>query len=59
MDFDRKELLTKRLEDFETKSTEAICIEFLISKRKSCIIFTYRSPKYDKKGFFFNNYQKQ
>ena len=47
----RKELLAKRLEDFETKSTETICIELLISKKKWCIIFTYRPPKYDKVFF--------
>ena len=48
MVFIRKELLAKRLEDFETKSTETICIELVISKRKWYIIFTYRPPKYDK-----------
>ena len=51
--FIRKKLLAKRLEDFETKSTETICIEPLISKKKWCIIFIYnRPPKYDKKVFF-------
>ena len=52
MVFIRKELLAERLEDFETKSTETICIELLISEKKWCIIFTYRPPKYDKKVFF-------
>ena len=52
MVFIRKELLAKRLENFENKSTETIYIELLISKRKWCIIFTYRPPKYDKKVFF-------
>ena len=52
MVFIRKERLAKRLEDFETKSTETICIKLFISKRKWCIIFTYRTPKYDKKVFF-------
>ena len=51
MVFTRKELLAKRLENFETKSTETICIELLISKRKWCIIFTYRPPKYDRVFF--------
>ena len=32
--FISKELLAKRLEDFEIKSTETICIELLISKKK-------------------------
>ena len=48
----RKELLAKWLENFKTKSAETICIELLISKRKWCIIFIYRSLKYDKKVSF-------
>ena len=52
MFFVRKELLARRLEDFETKSTEKMCIELLISKRKWCFTFTYRPPKYDNKVFF-------
>ena len=52
MVFINKELLVKRLEDFETKSTETIYIELLISKRKWCIIPTYRPPKYGKSLFF-------
>ena len=52
MVFIGKELLAERIEDFETKSTETICIELLIAKRKWCIMFTYRPPKYDKKVFF-------
>ena len=51
MFFIRKELLAKRLEDFETKSW-TIYIELLIPNRKLCIIFIYREPKYDKKVFF-------
>ena len=47
MVYTRKELLAKRLENFKTKLTETIYIELLISKRKWCIIFTYRPPKYD------------
>ena len=50
--FIRKVLPAKRLKDFETKSTETICKELLISKRKWCIMFTYRLPKYDKKVLF-------
>ena len=52
MVFIRKELLAKRLEDFETKSTETILIELLISKKRWCNIFIYRPPKYDKKVSF-------
>ena len=51
MVFTRKELLAKRLENFETKSTETICIGRLISKRKWSIMFTYRPPKYEKVFF--------
>ena len=50
MVFIRQKLLTKRLENFETKST--IFVEFWISKRKWCIILTYKPPKYFKKLFF-------
>ena len=50
MVFIRKEFLAKRLENFEPKSAKTICIELLISKRKWCIIFTYRLTKYDKKA---------
>ena len=52
MVFIGKELLAKRLEDFKTKPAETICIELLISKRKWCIRFIYRLPKYNKKVFF-------
>ena len=52
MVFIRKELLAKSLEDFETKSTETILIELLISKKRWCNIFIYRPPKYDKKVSF-------
>ena len=50
MVFIRKEFLAKRLENFEPKSAKTICIELIISKRKRCIIFTYRLTKYDKKA---------
>ena len=46
MVFISKELLVKWQEYFETKSIETICIELLTSKRKWCIIFTDRQPKY-------------
>ena len=52
MIFIGKELLAKRLEDFETKSTETICIELLMSKKKWYVIFTYRLPKCNKKVLF-------
>ena len=49
---DRNKKCVWDIEDFEIKSTETICIELLMSKRKWCIIFTYRPSKYDKKNFF-------
>ena len=49
MVFIRKKQLAKRLENFETIEIETICIEFLMSKRKWCIIFTYKPTQYDKK----------
>ena len=52
MHFIGKELLAKRLEDFETKSTETICIELLMYKKKWCVIFTYRLSKCNKKVLF-------
>ena len=48
MVFIRKESLAKRLENFETKLTETICIEFLTFTRKWCIIFINRSPNQKK-----------
>ena len=48
MVFIRKESLAKRLENFETKLTETICIEFLTSTRKWCIIFINRPPNQKK-----------
>ena len=37
---------------FEIKSAETICIELTISKKKWCILFAYRPPKYEKRSFF-------
>ena len=49
MVFIRKKQLAKRLENFETIEIETICTEFVMSKRKWCIIFTYKPAQYDKK----------
>ena len=43
--FIRQSLITRRLSKFETKVYETICIESTISKKKWCILFTYRPPK--------------
>ena len=45
-------MISKRLKVFETKSAETICIELTISKKKWCILFAYRPPKYEKRSFF-------
>ena len=34
IEFGRKDFITKRLEDYETQISEAICSEFTISKKK-------------------------
>ena len=45
-------IISKRLENFETKNAETICIEFTISKKKWCILFVYRPPGEKSKTFF-------
>ena len=45
-------IIANRLEKLETKSSEAICIELTISKKKWCALFAYRPPKQNKTLFF-------
>ena len=52
MVFIRKELIAKQIQHFQINSTETIWIELIISKKKWCIIFTYRPPIFDKGSFF-------
>ena len=58
MVFIRKEFLAKRLENFGTKSTETICIEFLISKRNGAL-YSLIDPQNRIRRFSLKNYQKQ
>ena len=43
--FTRNDLITRRLENFESSNIEMICIELIISKRKWVIFSVYRPPK--------------
>ena len=52
MVFIKKELIAKRPGNFKVNSTETICTQLIISKKKWCIIFTDRPPKHKKKSFF-------
>ena len=52
MVFIRQGLISKRLETFETKIAETICIELTICKKKWCILFAYRPPGGNKDSFF-------
>ena len=36
---------------YKTDSTETICVELVLSKKKWCILFACRPPKLDKKFF--------
>ena len=42
--FIRQGLITKSLPKFETKVSQTICIELIISEKKWCLLFTYRPP---------------
>ena len=44
-------IVTKRFSHWESASTESICIELTISKRKWCNLFAYRPPNFNKGQF--------
>ena len=48
----RQGLITRRLRKFETKVSETICFEMIISKKKWCILFAYRPPQNNRRTFF-------
>ena len=50
--FIRHGLIATRLEIFEIKTAEKICIELIFSQRKWCILFIYKPPKITKSLFF-------
>ena len=52
--FIREGLITKRLENLETKISETICLELTVSNKKWFILFAYRPPQENNKYAFFN-----
>ena len=52
--FIREGLITKRLENLETKIFETICLELTVSNKKWFILFMYRPPQENSKYTFFN-----
>ena len=54
MVFVKEGLITKRIENFETKLSETICLELTISNKKWFILFAYRPPQENNKFVFFN-----
>ena len=52
--FIREGLITKRLENLETKISETICLELTVSNKKWFVLFAYRPPQENNKYMFFN-----
>ena len=52
--FIREGLITKRLENLETKISETICLELTVFNKKCFILFAYRPPQENNKYTFFN-----
>ena len=50
----REWFIAKRLANLEGNTSETICIEVTISKKKWCIIFVYRPPHSNNKKVFFS-----
>ena len=50
--FVRNDIITRRLQDFEPKDLECICIELTLSKNKWAIFSVYRSHSENISGFF-------
>ena len=58
MIFIREGLIAKRLYAYEDSTSETICSEDIISKKKWCITFAYRSPYNSNKDGFFKELNK-
>ena len=58
MDFIREGLITKRLENFETKLSERICLELTVSNKIRYILFTYRHLQENNNYVFFNGFNE-
>ena len=54
IEFVRSGFITKTLRDFETKTSETICTEFTISKKKWFCLSVYRPPSSSNLDVFFD-----
>ena len=54
MVFIRECLITKRLENLETKLSETICLELTVSNKKWLVLLAYRPPQENNKHLFFS-----
>ena len=52
MIFVRNDIITRRLQDFEPKDLECICIELTLSKKKWATFSVYRPQSENISGFF-------
>ena len=48
----REAFIAKRLVNFEGNTSETVCIEVTISKKRWCVIFAYRPPHSNNKKLF-------
>ena len=58
MTFIKEGLIAKRLYSYEDSTSETICLEVTISKKKWCITFAYRPPYSSNKDGFFKELNK-
>ena len=54
----REGLIARRLYLYKNNTSETICLEVTISKKKWCITFAYRPPYSSKKDGFFKELNK-
>ena len=50
----RNGITTKRIKHFDEGFGETIYLEFILSKKKWCVLFVYRPAKNNNKALFFN-----
>ena len=58
MIFIREGLIAKRLYAYEDSTSETICLEVTISKKKWCVTFAYRPPYNSNRHGFFKELNK-
>ena len=58
MIFIRQSLIVKRLYTYEDSTSETVCLEVTISKKKWCVAFAYRPPYNSSKDGFFKELNK-